>query len=493
VFNTAKITFPNLESTGLPLETIIGSLQVLGLFFAEGETLVPDYHRFDAFGNLNSRERLIYWAAGILCCEETITSPGNEIPVVFTPWLLRAKVRDYAKIINHLLASLDLKRLYPYATLRKMVTGYTSAECGFINVMEKTGLIVRVSDKYWSKGSFNQESSKNTDAAIVMDTPFSFLASPDIAYDDIIKLAAFSGIVEASMTVRFELSRDSVVSAFDRDITATEIIELLQRLSHNRIEESVVFTLGDWEKRHGEVALRRGLVLTLSPAQRYLAETKPLARLIAETLAPGVYMLPESAEDKVAEVLGKAGVAIIAHRESQTSGEESPGGYLRSFFLPLNAPVPDSPGTLPISTLNTAANAVSAPTLIEGFHSILKEMRLGEEERDELTARINRRLVLCESQLKGAIVRYEKLEARGLDYAGKALIAKQAIALQSPVEITWPGRQKQEYVFGIPKALEKADGETILVIVPYDGEDEIRLPLGKISLLRRIKKSIFEG
>jgi hypothetical protein len=204
-------------------------------------------------------------------------------------------------------------------------------------------------------------------------------------------------------------------------------------------------------------------------------------------------MLSESAEDKVSEVLGKVGVTIIAHRWVQTSGEESSGGSLRNFFLPLNAPKPDSPGTLPISTANTAANAASASTLIEGFHSILKGMRLAEEERDELTARINRRLVLCESQLKGAIVRYEKLEARGLDYAGKALIAKQAVALQSPVEITWPGRQKQEYVFGIPKALEKADGETILVIVPYDGEDEIRLPLGKISLLRRIKKSIFEG
>jgi hypothetical protein len=493
VFNTAKITFPNLESTGLPLETIIGGLQVLGLFFAEGETLVPDYHRFDAFGNLNGRERLIYWAAGILCSEESITSPGNEIPVEFSPWLFRAKVRDYAKIINYLLVSLDPERLYPYTTLRKMVTEYASAESGFINVMEKIGLIVQVSDKYWRKGSFNQASSKNTDAAIVMDTPFSFLASPEIAYDDIIKLAAFSGIVEAGMTVRFELSRDSVVSAFDRDITATEIIDLLQRLSHNRIEESVVFTLGDWEKRHGEVALRRGLVLTLSPAQRYLAETKPLARLITETLAPGVYMLSESAEDRVSEVLGKAGVAIIAHRGSQLSGEESPGGSLRNFFLPLNAPEPGSPGTLPVSAENTTANAASAPTLIEGFHSILKGMRLGEEERDELTARINRRLVLCESQLKGAIVRYEKLEARGLDYAGKALIAKQAVALQSPVEITWPGRQKQEYVFGIPKALEKADGETILVIVPYDGEDEIRLPLGKISLLRRIKKSIFEG
>jgi hypothetical protein len=118
-------------------------------------------------------------------------------------------------------------------------------------------------------------------------------------------------------------------------------------------------------------------------------------------------------------------------------------------------------------------------------------MRLGAEEKDELTARINRRLVLCEAQLKDAVVRYEKLEARGLDYPGKIMIAKQAITRRSPVEVIWPGRQKQESVIGIPKTLEKTDGESVLIIETLG--DTVRIPLGKISLLRRIKKSIFEN
>jgi len=109
-----------------------------------------------------------------------------------------------------------------------------------------------------------------------------------------------------------------------------------------------------------------------------------------------------------------------------------------------------------------------------------------------MAARIDRRLILSESQLKDAVVRYEKLEARGLDYVGKALIAKQAISLQTPVEIIWPGKQKQERIFGIPKALEKADSESILIIDPLNGGDVVRVPLGKISLLRRKRKSIFE-
>jgi hypothetical protein len=122
-------------------------------------------------------------------------------------------------------------------------------------------------------------------------------------------------------------------------------------------------------------------------------------------------------------------------------------------------------------------------------------LRLGETGWDELAARIDRRLILCEAQLRDASVRYEKLEARGLDYVGKMNIAKQAIALQAPVELVWPDknrRNKEERVFGIPKALEKEKNESVLIIEPYGAENVMRIPLGKISLLRRIKKSIFE-
>jgi hypothetical protein len=46
-------------------------------------------------------------------------------------------------------------------------------------------------------------------------------------------------------------------------------------------------------------------------------------------------------------------------------------------------------------------------------------------------------------------------------------------------------------VIGIPEALEKNGGEIVLVLNPMPQGETIRLPLGKISLLRRIKQSIF--
>jgi hypothetical protein len=128
-------------------------------------------------------------------------------------------------------------------------------------------------------------------------------------------------------------------------------------------------------------------------------------------------------------------------------------------------------------------------------------MKLSKPEHDELEARIDRRLVLTEPQLEGTTVRYEKLEARGMDYAGKSVMAKQAISGGALLEVTWPaGGGAVSVCMGVPIALEKSGGEAILVLKPIslslpdedaESKSTLRIPLGKISLLRRIKQSIF--
>jgi len=480
VGNAAKTIFPDL-----PLEEVVNGLRVLGLFSGDGETLVPDYQRFAAFGALSRRERMAYCAAGILTYE-----PEDDN----SPWMLHAKLRNYTEIISHVYNMMDTERLYKLTTLSKLT--YTCENKGdkkdndkIIDMMEKTGIIIPVSNEYWRVSAMKEDASL---VAIAMDTPFSLLMYPEITYNDAIAIAGFADVVEAGMTVRFEINRDSVVQALNRGFSSVAIIELLQRLSHNRIDENVLFTLRDWEKRYGEVSLRRGLVLTLSPQQRHLTETRPLSKLIVETIAPGVYLLPETAEESAAAALSKAGVAIIARR-GESRGDEMSGDTIRRFFQPLGADKPSAGATVH----NVRADDSLASILIDKFHSILEKTQFSGEARDELAARIDRRMVLSEAQLKDAVVRYEKLEARGLDYVGKAMIAKQALTMQAPVEVMLPGKQKQERVFGIPKALEKADSESVLVLELLDkgdaDDDTMRIPLGKISLLRRIKKSIFEG
>ena len=496
VIEAGKVCFPGIE---LPL--VLGSLQMLGLFYAEGDRLIPDKKRFEDFGELSPRERSEYCAAALLVYSESKT-PSEILPPLF-----RNKIREITKFIHHFLDSLEAELLYPEKSLTRLTeilkakTDAAITSSAMLEVMEKTGLIVTVSPELRQLGAVVKNTAeKHNEPVIAVDSGFTILVYPEINYTDVLSLASAMAIREAGPVVRFELDRDSAVRAFDRNIGADEIIELLQRLSGFKIDNNFIWTLKDWENRHREVSLKKGVILTLAEDRRYLIETRRFASMNIETLAPGVYLLPENTTNEASAALQNAGIDIIARpckneTYMPTSSNFPPPSNILSFggheafasqlFLKKipAASAEDLPKTEPLP---------DHATLTEDFHAILKEMPLDKTAQAELAARINRRLILCGAQLKEAYVRYEKLEARLLDYAGKQNIAKQAIAQQSPLELVLLGGEKAEKrIFGIPKALEKDGGELVLVIIPAEGQENMRIPLGKVSLLRRIKKSIF--
>ncbi len=123
-------------------------------------------------------------------------------------------------------------------------------------------------------------------------------------------------------------------------------------------------------------------------------------------------------------------------------------------------------------------------------------MKLSKDQRDELATRIERRLILAAEQMDGSSVKYEKLEARGLDYVGKYNIAKHALSTGALLEVVWSDNDGTiQRIFGIPSSIDKVNGEAILVLYSERNENNqgttIRIALGRISLLRRIKQSIF--
>jgi hypothetical protein len=103
-------------------------------------------------------------------------------------------------------------------------------------------------------------------------------------------------------------------------------------------------------------------------------------------------------------------------------------------------------------------------------------------------------------------LRYEKREARGLDYAGKLALVKQALLSNETLEIVFQDSDGNEKcVTRAPVTLEKSKGDTFLSVKPPDyapgGEsgknmaDQVcmKIAMGKIRVIRRIKRSIFSN
>jgi hypothetical protein len=567
---------------GVDLELMIRSLLCLGLCRGsaapgalpggirspEEEILMPEDHALGAFRNLEPRHRRVYWAAGLYLGAEL--SPE----LMPAPQLLRGRVRRLAQLIDRLLEFLSPLRVYPIKTLRRILffleweEGKYSAGQGSVPsatpvpagggvdagilcaVMARAGLLCAESLAYRplvpaersaATGKFcpggsagQQDSAKPGTPVLVIDAPFFCLVYPGIEFADVLALASFTAVRETGAVFRFEISRESCLRGFERGLSAADMGELLARLSGNRLEPSLLWTLRDWEKRSTEVSLFEGAVLVLSPERRYLAATEALAALIRRELAPGLYLLDSG--DQAAEALRKAGVDMLTRYAGQPETGALDSGGLKMEGLPglyrggIRGPFPalekqgyqdaaspfmaaleagKGPGGIGLGPAPRepawpgAENAGMAETLKARFRAALAGCTLSRPERNELAARIERRLVLSESQLSSASVRGEKLEARGLDYVGKTSIAKQALNTHSLVEVLWSAADREQRIAGVPLALEKSGGESILVIedsrdqedaspAPRAPGNTIRIPVGKISLLRRIKKSIFE-
>jgi hypothetical protein len=434
----------------------------------------------------------------------------------FWQYFNRNTIFTTAKELNQFLQNLDSARFFPKATINKIFEMQEKKEKNnfFINsstkkrrqaelvftALQTLGLIGKKENNFW-KIIFDENPQKNnvtSNKCISMDSPNSFIVFPEIGFADAIKLARFSSVLETGITTRFALTKDSVVRAYRIGITCEEIITTLKNLSGTNVDQNIIWQLKDWEKRYTEVALYSGIVLNLSQDRLYLANTEPLASMISAILAPGIFLLNIDDEDDAAEALEKAGVDIIARNPIQKKSENLGSEKKQLFF-------PSLESSLNHQVFHENENNYQSDIITDDeksddqkdhFRTILAKMKITKDQRDELSARIERCLILTEEQMDGSSVKYEKLEARGLDYVGKNNIAKQAIAIGALIEVHWSDDSgSMQKIIGIPASIEKTDGEAVLVINnkknKMNQNDKIRIVLGRISLLRRIKQSIF--
>lgn len=514
----------------LDLKLAIKTLIQLGLFRRENRRLSPCAEKIAEFSALSSLERREYMAAGMYLCldAEYDQEDGGYVLSAAS----RVHLSGIASSIHNFMAAIEADRSYPETTLRRveMLLEKERASSGrawgypmfsfplqldfdlLLAVMEQAGLLEKEKNNWKAVNGAAEEqaSSGKAKPVLAMDSAFSIILYPEISFADVMALGSFCSVKEIDSTVRFELKRESAVRGFDRGIKADAMTELLNRLSGGRIDASLGWTLKEWEARYDGVALHHGMVLSLTKDRLYLAEAEPVSSLIQKTFAPGVYLLSSDDKTEITKALQKAGVDIIAQAEagphsqgSRRYNREVSQGLSRDSFPRLGAEggkLHNRGALAPPPNKASQKNHNEAEPFLEKFRKLLDTMKLNKQEREELSARIERRLVLSEAQMEATSLRYEKTEARLLDYRGKASIAKHAVDSGSLVEVTWAdsgGAQKQ--FTGIAHALEKKDEDSVLVLTGaentsgiYDAKT-IRLPLGKIILLRRIKQSIFGG
>lgn len=363
-----------------------------------------------------------------------------------------------------------------------------------------------------------EQTAQGTPAAIHVDASFSVSVHPTIPCEQLFLIARLLELREFGKVLRFELTRESVARAFDRGYTAESLKGLLEELSLRPLPQNLRWTLGDWGHRHQSVALYSGDVLVLAEDRRYLMNSPELQDLMQRQLAEGVWLLQRGSAEEAQQLLSKAGADMIARPKTQArleaSGSSASSTSSRFPALNINsssstknrsafitsaeladktpkAAAEPSPAPAP-APASASAELPDPAALKASLKAELKKRPLSREQNMELENRIQRRVILDERQLVGEAVRWEKLEARALDYVGKVRIAEQAIAQNGIVELRWNGPDgSSQHTLGHARHLQKGGKEAVFSIEQMDDSGRLSLELGKISLLRRIKRSMF--
>jgi hypothetical protein len=320
---------------------------------------------------------------------------------------------------------------------------------------------------------------------------------PGFTLASLLPLVSFMEVRDVQIAGQFEITRKSCMAAFSRGQSAQEMIALLEAHSSRPIPQNVVFSINDWFRSYSAFSLYRGFVMYVEESRRVAFEkNSSLSSLIRKELAPGVYLLDAEEYEDIAAAFSDAGYeAAPAVSAVPVVRDSIPLPTLR--LPPALAGAGGSgagdagAGDVAQASNENALTGAGWQELRAALFASLDALALPHDIHEVLASRIDRKIIITESQLVAESIRIEKVEARGMDFLGKVRIAEYAISAGSLLEIELEEGEGSRYVLGKPLSTEKKTGDVLLRLITEPDGLSLQISLGKALLVRRIRGSIF--
>jgi len=290
----------------------------------------------------------------------------------------------------------------------------------------------------------------------------------------------------------FELTRASFHRWLNRGGTAAGLLARLGELSNAAVPQNVGFSLETWEREYRKLEIFDGIVMVADEDREYLLEHSRLLKdFIHRKLAPGIYLLSRGEMEQWKAALHRAGLEHVPEVKVAGSEREEPeadalfpvGAELRLQTLDIEG------GGKGGRSVETGEAAQLEADLLEALDR--KAGSLDEWDREEIRGRIAERLILFKRQLAPLRRKSERMEAKGLDYAGKVRVIERALHERGLLEVIHRGESGAPQRITLePEELEKRGSGLVLRArrIPEGREMEIRV--SKIGLVRRLRQNL---
>ena len=122
----------------------------------------------------------------------------------------------------------------------------------------------------------------------------------------------------------------------------------------------------------------------------------------------------------------------------------------------------------------------------EAMRTALEKMNLPVEKKEGLLERIQHKIILSPVQLRPDSVKYERIEAGGMDFSGKLHIVEGSISSNSMVELQFDDR----VIVGVPLSVTKTGTDASVLMEVMPEKTEKLLSIGQAKFVKRIRGSV---
>ena len=309
-------------------------------------------------------------------------------------------------------------------------------------------------------------------------------------------IALVADLFKFDLYPHFELNRSSCFRTFDEGYDTEGILKALEELTGNPPPQNIRFSIGHWEGEYKSVQLNAGIVLSVSDNRRpFLEHSKEFQPWIKQHLAKGVYLLDPADIHNWSKALADAGIDPLPKVHGLV--------YTAAISIGENTSdrtdIPETPSFTPLSLKKLNISGLKTnyilppPSNIEDLFNTLKGLSLPDDQRKELKARIQRKIILFPEQITAGQVVHEKIEARGLDYSGKVRLIDEALASgHDLLELEFRGADGDKTSFLIkPTTLEKEGTNRILHGTRFPEGNDGTYKVRKLTAVRKLHISLY--
>ena len=326
-----------------------------------------------------------------------------------------------------------------------------------------------------------------------IDAGFTITVLPGLPLKALVPLMQFMDIKHYDTVASFEISKKSVIRAFDARMDWQQICDTLTEFSLYELPQNLRVSLEDWSNSYSSVALYKGYILQVSKDSGAIEKNPAIAAHIVATLAPGIYLLDADNDMQAMATVYQSGVDFVGKIKSAEKFQES--ASFPELYFERQSESEENAGQ-DSKTQNALSSESSRAAHFSSMRSELEKLTLSPEQKEGLLDRIERKIILTPVQLRGDSVHLERIEASGMDFLGKVHIIEHAISSNNMVELEYENPNDPDgdsvVIVGNPLSTEKLDGDALIRIELIPQHEEKLFSIGKARLVKRIRGSILK-